>query len=473
MAFSSGLRAVSSGLTRRDLLKVSAVAGGGVLLQVTLPMAAASTPDDVLVGSKELNVYVRIDRDGQITIYSSIPEMGQGIRTTLPMIIAEEMGARWEDVRVLDAPLDEDRFGLQIAGGSNSVPRNIGTMRRMGASAREMLIGAAALMMEVERKDLDARDSEVVHTSGERRSFGQLASLAAEQPVPDPDTLTYRDPSEYRIIGTSVSGVDNFVIATGLSEFGIDVDVPGMKYATYVRCPRIGGAAVRFNESEIKALPGVTDAFILAPNEAAGKSEVWFLDGVSALRGGVAIVGDDTWSVFDARGRLEVEWDESLASTDDWSAMVAWAERTAREGGGEVIADHDGVDAAFADETNRTCRGLLPVSVRGPCVHGADELHRRLPQGRQWRAGHPRGLARHPVAPGSAPDRGQPLRHEARTRAGAHAAHGRWLRTTGSPRLRDGSHGHLAPSGRSGEAEPGRGRTTFTTTTSAPVDSST
>ena len=156
--------AVLSGLSRRDLLKVSAVAGGGVLLQVTLPMATAATPDDVLVGSKELNVYVRIDRDGQITIYSSIPEMGQGIRTTLPMIIAEEMGARWEDVRVLDAPLDEDRFGLQIAGGSNSVPRNIGTMRRMGASAREMLIGAAALMMEVERNDLDARDSEVVHT---------------------------------------------------------------------------------------------------------------------------------------------------------------------------------------------------------------------------------------------------------------------------------------------------------------------
>ncbi|MDE0372950.1 MAG: molybdopterin-dependent oxidoreductase, partial [Rhodospirillales bacterium] len=211
--------AVLSGLSRRDLLKVSAVAGGGVLLQVTLRMATAATPDDVLVGSKELNVYVRIDRDGQITIYSSIPEMGQGIRTTLPMIIAEEMGARWEDVRVLDAPLDEDRFGLQIAGGSNSVPRNIGTMRRMGASAREMLIGAAALMMEVERNDLEARDSEVVHTSGERRSFGQLASLAAEQPVPNPDTLTYRDPSEYRIIGTSVSGVDNFVIATGLSEF--------------------------------------------------------------------------------------------------------------------------------------------------------------------------------------------------------------------------------------------------------------
>ena len=342
-----------SGLTRRDILKVSAVAGGGLLLQATLPVATASPPDDALVGSQELNVYVHIDRDGRITIYSSIPEMGQGISTTLPMIIAEEMGARWEDVKVMDAPLDAERFGRQSAGGSTSVPRNIGTMRRMGASAREMLIGAAALLMEVDREGLKAQDSQVVHTSGRRRSFGQLARLAAEQPVPDPDTLTYRDPSEYTIIGTSVSGVDNLVIATGLSEFGIDVDVPGMKYATYVRCPRIGGTAVRFNESEIKNLPGVTDTFILEPNEAAGESAVWFFSGVSALRGGVAIVGDDTWSVFDARGRLDVEWDESTASSDDWSEMAAWAERTAREDGGEIIADNPDVDAALADGKNR------------------------------------------------------------------------------------------------------------------------
>ncbi len=344
---------LSTGLSRRNLLKVSALAGGGVMLQMTLPTAAEAPPEDVLVGSKELNVYVQIDSDGQITIYSSMPEMGQGIRTTLPMIVAEEMGARWEDVEVLDAPLDE-KFGFQMSGGSTSVPRNIGTMRRMGASAREMLVGAAALMMEVDREDLTARDSEVVHPSGMRRSFGQLASLAAEQPVPDPNTLTYKDPSAYTIIGTSVSGVDNFVIATGLSKFGIDVDVPGMKHATYVRCPRIGGAAVSFNESEIKSLPGVTDAFILAPNDAAGSSEIWFLDGAAALRGGVAIVGDDTWSVFDARGKLEVEWDESSASTDDWAAMVDWAERTARDGSGEVIADNEGVDAALADAANRT-----------------------------------------------------------------------------------------------------------------------
>ena len=342
-----------SRLNRRQWLKVSAIAGGGLMLQATLPASAAPAPDNALVGSKELNVYVQIDRDGQITIYSSIPEMGQGVKTTLPMIIAEEMGARWEDVKVLDAPVDANRFGRQSAGGSTSVPRNIDTMRRMGASAREMLIGAAALLMEVDRDGLQAMDSRVVHTSGRHRSFGQLATLAAEQPAPDPDTLTYRNPDDYTIIGTSISGVDNLVIATGLSEFGIDVDVPGMKYATYVRCPRSGGSAVSFNESEIKRLPGVTDAFILQPNAAAGETSVWFLSGVAALRGGVAIIGDDTWSVFDARSRLEVEWDESSASADDWADMTAWAERTARDGGGKVLADSEAVDTALADEKNR------------------------------------------------------------------------------------------------------------------------
>jgi isoquinoline 1-oxidoreductase beta subunit len=190
------------------------------------------------------------------------------------MIIAEEMGAKWEDVNVLQAPIDAGKFGMQGAGGSTSIPRNFDAMRQMGASAREMLIGAASLLMEVERQDLEARDSTVVHKSGQSRTFGQLATLAAEQPVPDPETLSFKDPRSYTIIGTSVGGVDNLVIAAGRSHFGIDVDVPGMKYATYSRCPRVGGKAISFNEAEIKALPGITDAFILAPDDSAGKASM-------------------------------------------------------------------------------------------------------------------------------------------------------------------------------------------------------
>ena len=235
-------------MNRRNLLKVSAIAGGGMMLQMTIPLAQADA-NGPLVRSKELNVYVQLDSDGQITIFSATPEMGQGIKTSLPMIIAEEMGARWEDVQVIDAPLDS-KYGMQGAGGSTSIPRNFQEMRKMGASAREMLIGAAALLMEVEREDLQARDSQVVHKSGESRSFGQLATLAAEQPVPDPEFLSYKDPRAYSIIGTSIGSVDNLVIAAGQSKFGIDVDVPDMKYATYTRCPRVGGVAKRFNKAE-------------------------------------------------------------------------------------------------------------------------------------------------------------------------------------------------------------------------------
>ncbi len=341
-------------MNRRDLLKVSALAGGGLMLELSIPRSATAEEVSTLLSSKELNVYVQIAPDGQITIVSSTPEMGQGIKTTLPMIVAEEMGARWEDVRVVDAPVDQTKFGLQGAGGSTSVPRNIGPMRRMGASAREMLIGAAALLMEVERDGLEARDSQVVHTSGESRTFGQLAALAAEQPVPDPETLTYKDPRAYTIIGTSVSGVDNLVIATGRSQFGIDADVPGMKYASYTRCPRVGGTAISFNDAEIRKLPGITDAFILEPDDRSGKASMSFLEGLAVLRGGIAIIGDDTWAVFDAKRKLEVQWDESAASVDDWSQMIEQAKQIADAGGGEIRVDGDSVDAQLEDPGNRT-----------------------------------------------------------------------------------------------------------------------
>ena len=144
-------------ISRRGFLKASALASGGLMLTLTLPLPVFGQELGTLVGSKELNVYVQIASDGKITIYSATPEMGQGIKTALPMIIAEEMGAKWEDVVVLQAPIDPARFGMQGAGGSTSIPRNFDMMRQMGASAREMLIGAASESLEVERQELVAR----------------------------------------------------------------------------------------------------------------------------------------------------------------------------------------------------------------------------------------------------------------------------------------------------------------------------
>lgn len=341
-------------MNRRNFLKASALAGGGLMLELNLASFANAQELATLVGSKELNVFVQIASDGKITIYSATPEMGQGVKTALPMIIAEEMGAKWEDVQVLDATLDASKFGRQGAGGSTSIARNFDTMRKMGASAREMLIGAASESMEVERKDLEARDSMVIHVSGESLTFGQLAALAVKQPIPDPEMLSFKDPRSYTIIGTTVGGVDNLVIATGQSQFGIDVDVPDMKYASYTRCPRIGGTAISFNEAEIKKLPGVTHAFILEADEKAGIATMGFLKGLAVLRSGVAIIGDDTWSVFNAKNKLKVKWDESAASRDDWSEMVTQARKIAGQGGGKVSLEGPGVNAALANKDNKS-----------------------------------------------------------------------------------------------------------------------
>ncbi|MEM7016393.1 MAG: molybdopterin cofactor-binding domain-containing protein [Pseudomonadota bacterium] len=339
-------------LNRRHFLKASALAGGSLLLEFSLPATLLADEDDALVESKVLNIYVQLEPDGQITIYSKNPEMGQGIMTSLPMIIAEEMGAKWEDVTVLQSPVDGKTYGMQGSGGSMSIPANFNEMRRIGASAREMLISAAASLMEVERSELEAKHSLVVHVSGRSRTFGQLAALAAKQDVPDPEFLSFKDPRAYTIIGTAVGGVQNLAIATGNSEFGIDVDIPGMKYATYTRCPRIGGQVISFNEAEIKALSGVTDAFILEPDERAGKASMAFLQGMAALRSGVAIVGEDTWSVFDAKAKLKVVWDEKTASSDNWSEMVTQAKQIAKDGGGEVQFGEDGNEKALTEKGN-------------------------------------------------------------------------------------------------------------------------
>ncbi|MCB1691115.1 MAG: xanthine dehydrogenase family protein molybdopterin-binding subunit [Pseudomonadales bacterium] len=330
-------------MNRRGFLKASALATGGMMLEFSLPLSAIGEELGTLVGSGELNAYVKIASDGTITIYSANPEMGQGIKTALPMIIAEEMGARWEDVVVLQSPVDDSKYGRQGAGGSTTIPRSFDLMRQVGASAREMLIGAAAESMEVPRGELEAKDSKVTSTSGHSLTFGQLASLAVKQPIPDPDTLKFKDPEDYTIIGTSVSGVDNLVIATGMSRFGIDTSVPDMLYAVYHKCPAIGGKAVSFNEAEIKKLPGIVDAFIIDGN-----------GDVNQLLSGVAIVGRDTWSVFAAKDALKVKWDESAASKDDWDEIVRTGERLQDKGGGNVIYRAGDVDLALRRHTDRT-----------------------------------------------------------------------------------------------------------------------
>ena len=329
----------SGGVSRRGFLAAIGLAGGGLV--VASLGAGAAEDDQTLVSSESLNAFIQVSPSGQITIYSANPEMGQGIKTALPMIIAEELGAKWEDVTVLQAPVDEDRFGNQRAGGSTTIPRTWDQMRRMGASAREMFISAGSLVMEHPREELKTGDSRVTHVSGEYLTFGQLATLAAKQDVPESDSLMFKSREDYTIIGTSVSGVDNLVIATGAASFGIDTRVPGMLYAAYHKCPIIGGLADSANLDEIKALPGVVDAFIIKGN-----------DNPRELLDGVAIVGTNTHAVFSAKKRLEVQWDTSDASDDSWTGLVADAQKLHGTRGDEEVIDKGDVQAAFSDPDN-------------------------------------------------------------------------------------------------------------------------
>ncbi len=329
--------------TRRGFLRLGGIAGGGLVLAAVMPYDAAEAAElGTLVGSGELNTFVRVASDGTITIFSASPEMGQGVKTSLPMIIAEEMGAKWEDVEVLQSPVDSEKFGAQWAGGSMSIPGKFDQMRRMGASAREMLIGAAADSLELPREEFKARESAVVHTSGRKLTFGELAALAVKQPVPDPNSLVFKDPSEYTIVGTSISGVDNLVIVTGLALFGIDTTVPDMLYAAYHKCPAIGGKAISANLSSVKNLPGVVDAFIVEGN---GRTD--------QLLSGVAIVGRDTWAVFNAKEKLKVEWDESSASKDSWRGLSDAASKLLANPGKRPVASKGDVEAQFKDSSNK------------------------------------------------------------------------------------------------------------------------
>ena len=330
--------------SRRTFLKLSGIAGGGLVLAAIIPSHPAGAEDlGSLVGSVELNAFIKVSSDGRIIIYSSNPEMGQGIKTALPMIIAEEMGAKWEDVEVLQSPVD-DRFGTQGAGGSTTIPRSFDLMRQMGASAREMFIGAASIAMELPRNELKAQNSNVSHLVSDRSlSFGELAALAVKQAIPDPGSLVFKDPEDYTIIGTSVSGVDNLEITTGMALFGIDTRVPDMLYGAYHKCPAIGGKAISANLNEIKKMPGVTDAFLVDGNNS-----------VRELLSGVAIIGTSTWAVFNAKKKLNVDWDESEASKDSWTQLVRRANQLKNDPGEKEVFIKGNVNKEFARKRNKT-----------------------------------------------------------------------------------------------------------------------
>ena len=323
-------------IDRRQFLKITGVVGGGLILCFTGVRASAGG------GVLRPNGYLRIDTDG-ITLYAKNPEIGQGVKTSLPMIVAEELDAAWEDVEVVQAPIDEATYGRQFAGGSTSIPMNWDPLRQAGATARAMLVGAAAVRLGVSPSELSTRDSHVIHaSSGSRIPYTELAAAAEKMPVPAPDTLRLKTPEQYRLLGTRITGVDNEALMRGEALFGIDQSLPGMKYAVYQKCPAQRGSVKSFNQNEIKKLPGVLDVFALQGN-----------GNPMELMPGVAIVAESTWAAIAAKRQLKVEWDESKAAKDSWSDARAQAERLRKQAGATRVVEAGNVDDALAAGARR------------------------------------------------------------------------------------------------------------------------
>ena len=332
--------------SRRGFIKVASGAAGGLVLGLSMgapgeaqAQSAGPPPRPFAPGA-----FVRIAPDGKITLISKNPEIGQGIKTGFGVILAEELDAKWSDVTVEQAEVNRAVYGTQMAGGSMSIPRAWDELRYAGAGARAMLVAAAAKQWGVPASDLTTSDSTVIHAaSGRTASYGSLATAAAALPVPDIGSLRLKSRKEYKLIGKRFTGVDNAALVRGQPLFALDVQLPGMKYASIAKCPSVGGKAKSFNAEEIKKLPGVLDAFIVE-----GTPPVTDVMKTGVLPG-VAIIGKSTWAVFSARKALKIEWDTRTASKDSWTDFVKQASALASKTQGEVVVKTKGdVDLALA-----------------------------------------------------------------------------------------------------------------------------
>ena len=331
-------------VSRRQILKGAAAAGSLVL---AAPFARAATAPTYKTGAGAMphgvvidpRVFVSIAPDGIVSIVAHRAEMGTGVRTSLPMIVADELEADWARVRVTQAEGDEVKYGNQDTDGSRSTRHYLVPMRQIGAAARTMLEEAAAQKWNVKADEVKATNHEIVHgASGRRIGYGELAADAAKLPVPKLDTLRLKDESEFRYIGKgNIPFVDLHDITTGKAQYGADVRLLDMKYAVLVRPPVVGGKLVSFDAKDALAVPGVEQVI-----EAQG----WPWPSKFQPLGGLAVIARNTGAAIKGRDALKVVWDDGANGKYDSEAYRAELEESVRKPG-LVVRNEGDVDAAL------------------------------------------------------------------------------------------------------------------------------
>ena len=310
-------------VTRREFLQAASVAGTGLVIGFHLPSRPRLGPVPAPADPFAPNAWLRIDANESVLILVDRSEMGQGVATALPMLVAEELEADWSNVRIEFAPADKAYinpiFGMQGTGGSTSVRAAWTPLRKAGAAAREMLIAAAAQTWGVERSECRAERGAVVHPATKRRlTYGKLVAKAATLPVPQDVPL--KDQKDWKILGTPAKRLDTPPKVDGTAQFGIDVKVPGMLVAVVARCPVFGGKVARFDATKAKAVPGVRH--------------------VAQISSGVAVVADGYWPAKKGRDALEITWDEGPNAAVTSASISQLLTQRAEQAG--VVARHDG-----------------------------------------------------------------------------------------------------------------------------------